>query len=387
MEDAEILEKGLDNLRQLLGDDWQVTFPNRPLRDGERIPEPGPPGESVVYVVAPSNVGGGSGQVFVAARPDLSPLQARSEFQAKLALMHSLIGSSAVLVIAPWLSPRTREVLMELGYNYLDLTGNVSLRLHMPPVIIRTDGASNNPDRAARQHVQQLRGARAGRLVRLLADAAPPYRATELAEVSRVSLSYVSRLLDALEEEALITRDGRLIVEVDWPQLIRARASQFELLKANSYVGMVAQGGTDDVLRRLRVNWEAIEDIGPVAITGSFAARKLVPEVAVGGQLMMYAPPDPQINGAFEKISALTGLLRTKSGADVLLLRPSNNVVFERRRNVDGNPHVAISQLAIDCLSGTGRMPAEGEALVQYMESHVSEWRARNLMELAHQVP
>jgi hypothetical protein len=271
---------------------------------------------------------------------------------------------------------------VELGYNYLDLTGNVSIRLRQPTLIVRTEGDRQNPDRSGRREVQQLRGARAGRLVRVLVDAAPPYRAIELADAAGISLSYVSRLLDALEAEALINRAGRLIVEVDWLQLIRARAAQYELLRANPYVEMLAQRGLASVMARLREPRSTLGEIGPMAVTGTFAARQVVPDAAVGGQLMIYVPADPLQVSALDRITETLGLLRTDSGADVLLLRAADNVVFEGIRMVNAVPSVALSQLAIDSLSGNGRMPAEGEALLAYMADHIVEWRAPSMSTL-----
>jgi hypothetical protein len=81
-------------------------------------------------------------------------------------------------------------------------------------------------------------------------------------------------------------------------------------------------------------------------------------------------------------MAAALGLLRSDVGADVLLLHPRDPIVFERSREVDGVGHVALSQLAIDCLGGTGRMPAEGEAVIDYMMEH-SGWRLPSLGSLA----
>jgi len=271
-------------------------------------------------------------------------------------------------------------VLEDLGYNYLDLTGNVSLRLQ--GVVILTHGSQRDPGRGGRRPSQHLRGHRAGQLVRVLADASPPYRATELASVSGISLSYISRLLDALEEEALITREGRVIVDVDWQEMLRLRASQYDLLKVNPYVSMISPQGPQVVLDRLRLRLAAVQDIGRVAVTGTFAARELVPAVAVGGQLMLYVPADPRQAGALERIASELGLLRTETGADVVLVRAMNSVVFTRTRTVNGIQHVALTQLAIDSFGGTGRMPAEGDALLEYMAEHQSQWRASNLSQL-----
>jgi hypothetical protein len=376
----ELLNEGLDHLRRLLGEPWQVDAVNRPLPSDAALWMTASDPEQLVAIHSP--LGGGSGLVLVEATHALTPARAAKEFGPKLALMHRLTGSAAVLVIAPWLSPRTRETLETLGYGYLDLTGNVSIRLSQPGIVIRTEGAKQDPRPSGRRARQQLRGARAGRLVRVLIDARPPYRATELAEASGVSLSYVSRLLDALEEEALITRDGRSVTDVDWRELIRARAAQYSLLDANPHVALLAQQGADKVLEILRDRRKLIEQFGEIAVTGPFATRKVVPNVTIGGQLMIYVPPDPRLDSPLDRIANELGLLRTDIGADVLMLRATNEIVFKGVRQVEGIPYVALSQLAIDSLGGTGRMPAEGEELLAYMARNEERWRARNLSEL-----
>jgi hypothetical protein len=42
----------------------------------------------------------------------------------------------------------------------------------------------------------------------------------------------------------------------------------------------------------------------------------------------------------------------------------------------------APSQVAIDCLSGSGRMPSEGEALLEWMRRHEGRWRCQSIDEL-----
>lgn len=42
---------------------------------------------------------------------------------------------------------------------------------------------------------------------------------------------------------------------------------------------------------------------------------------------------------------------------------------------VEGVNSVSVAQLATDCL--TGRMPAEGEALMEWMAADEDRWRAR----------
>lgn len=47
-----------------------------------------------------------------------------------------------------------------------------------------------------------------------------------------------------------------------------------------------------------------------------------------------------------------------------------------------GIPHVALSQVALDCLAGPGRMPAEGEAVIEYMKDHQDLWQISRIHDL-----
>jgi hypothetical protein len=111
------------------------------------------------------------------------------------------------------------------------------------------------------------------------------------------------------------------------------------------------------------------------AVTGSYAARAVAP-LAPGGQLMLYVDAGQH---SPDVVGEQLGLLRVDDHADVLILRPHDSVVFERPRLIEGVPHVALSQLALDCLSGPGRLPAEGEAVLQYMVETENSWRVPQL--------
>lgn len=89
--------------------------------------------------------------------------------------------------------------------NYIDLTGNALFRVDNPSVFVRTEGSARNPAPKDRGQVR-LRGAKAGRLIRLLADVRPPYGVGELAKAGGLAPGDVSRLLDALYREALVER-------------------------------------------------------------------------------------------------------------------------------------------------------------------------------------
>lgn len=364
MATGDVLDAGIQVLHEILGADWKI----------DRLTEPGAPGDrgaDVMLQVTPPD-----DHVYTRLLVDIerriTPLRVEDVLLPKLALIRQVNVSMNLLVMASWIAPRTQRILREHGINYLDLTGNVSIRIPRPAVVVRTEGASRQPQSVAMRSDSglTLAGSRAGRLVRFLADFAPPYRAAQIAKVADVSLPWVSQLLGLLEDQLLIRRDGRVITSVDWPNLLRARAETFDLLRHNSYVRMLAPNGIDPVLNALRsTSGER------TAVTGSYAARAVAP-LAPGGQLMLYVEAGPQ---GPDVAGDQLGLLRVDDQADVLILRAHDAVVFERQRLIDGVSHVALSQLAIDCLSGSGRMPAEGEAVLEYMVETENSWRVKRL--------
>lgn len=64
------------------------------------------------------------------------------------------------------------------------------------------------------------------------------------------------------------------------------------------------------------------------------------------------------------------------SGANVILLEPFDPVIWERTRKERYLNFVAVSQCAVDLLTGTGREPSEGEALIEWMAKNEDAWRA-----------
>jgi hypothetical protein len=300
--------------------------------------------------------------ILVETRRDFSPRDIQAFTDDFIRRLRRQAGEMPVLLIAPYLSPRTRELLAGEQISYIDLTGNIRIALRNPPVFIETQGSQRSSAGPARG--RGIRGAKAGAVARALIDVRPPYSGAEIARVAGVNEGYASRILDSLEDEGIIERPGRgPIMEVDWEALIRRRAEVVDLLKPTGTYPFVARNGPAEVLDQLR----SIARKGSVAATGSFAAARLAP-VAAPAMLILYAM-EPR------RLADGLGLMPVEFGADVILVRPDNEVVFQRAEP-DGNLlWAAPSQVAIDCLSGGGRMPAEGEAVIGWMRANEEAWR------------
>jgi hypothetical protein len=281
--------------------------------------------------------------------------------------IRALAAHIPILLVTPWLSGRTKELLADQGLNYLDLTGNALIRLDNPTVYIETQGAAKDPSPPPRSKAR-VRGPKAGRLIRWLVDVRPPYGVRELASSADLSISYVSRLLDTLDEETLVDRSPRGRVEsVDISRLIRRWAGAYDVFRSNTTQRYIAPGGARRAL-------EQLASLGTrTAVTGSFAASRLAP-VAAPALLAVYADVPQAISDAL-------GLIPADQGANVALLSPFDPVGWDRTSTADGITYVAPSQAAVDCLTGNGRMPADGDALLQWMTGNENGWRLDGLPE------
>ncbi|RSM83086.1 hypothetical protein DL991_03925 [Amycolatopsis sp. WAC 01375] len=314
-------------------------------------------------------------ELLITARQSVTPREVETQLGAIRNILAHTRASPTMLVVSPWISARAQQDLRDRRIGYIDLTGNVFLSVTYPAIHLQLQGASRSPranlGTATGTKRVTLAGEKAGRIVRFLADFRPPYKAKDIANATQVDLGWVSRLLGALDDQRLIERTNRTITDVDWADLLHARAMTTKLLNDNNYVGMIAPAGTKSVLRELTTFPHPPHGNPQVLVTGPYAARAVAP-IATGGQLMLYVDNSP---GSIDFVADELGLLPVDHGAEVLLLRARDAVIFDRYRTVTGIPHVALSQLVIDSLSGPGRMPAEAEAVLDLMRATEETWR------------
>ena len=262
-------------------------------------------------------------------------------------------SSDPGLVVSPFLTRSTRERLRAENLNFLDLTGNVRLVLARPGLYVETQGAEQDPS-PKRQPGRSLRGAKAARIVRALCDFPPLFPISDLAAQAKVDISYASRLVEWLSREALLERRPRGPVEsVDKAALIRRWAQDYEVLTSNDAHGYLDPRGVENLVRALSEG--AIR--GRYALTGSIAANRIAP----------IAPPRLAMLYVDDLKSAATALKvrPTETGANVMLLAPFDEVVFERTWKDGGLTLVAASQAAVDLLTSPGRAPSEAEAILE----------------------
>ena len=270
--------------------------------------------------------------------------------------------SSALMLVSTYLSPLARERLTEAGISYADSTGNMRLTVDRPAVFIETQGADKSPVREERP-LRSLKGGRAARVARGLMDYRTPFGTRELAAETASSAAMISRVSSLLEPDEIVTKDGPRgrIVSVDWETLARRWAEDYDFASTNVLTTWLEPRGARALLGRLR------DAAFRYAVTGSLAASRLAP-VAEPRLAILFAD-DP------EEVGQSLGLRPAETGANVLIVRPFDPVVFERAVYDDGITYARVTQVLLDLMKGPGRGPAEAETLRKWMRDNEDTWK------------
>lgn len=268
-----------------------------------------------------------------------------------------------LVLIARYIAPATRDRIISAGAGYVDLTGNLHLSSDRPALLLRDRGADSDPWRGPGRPRGTLKGPPAARVTRFLIDVAPPYSVPELAERAGTSTGATYRVIKFLEEEHLVARERRgPITNVRWRPLLERWSRDYGFARSNTVATFLEPRG----LPRLTARLAGGADFDYV-LTGSLAAEPFA-AYAPARLAMLYVR---DIGTA----AALLELRPTATGANVALAAGDYDVVFERTQEFNGLRLAAVSQAAVDLLSGPGRNPSEAAALLGWMEQNEPAWR------------
>lgn len=341
-----ILQKAVGVLRERLPPGWSVEL-SAVETGGDSA------ADGVLRIASPD---GRSGEVVVEVKSRLDPHRVSDIFDQ---LKKTARGRSR-LAVAPWISSTTRALLVECGINLLDLTGNLRLVLAEPGLFVDTPGALHDPWPETSNVT--LSGAKAARIVRALCAARPPVGVRQLAALADTTPGYVSKLLSLLDRLAAVERTASgQVARVDLRRLLVRHAEDAPLDRRATRTSFIDPRGLTALMEKLR------KAELRYAVTGSFAAARRAP-VTAPRVVSMYVD-DPEV------FATAVGLRPADSGANVLVLVPDDDLVFEGVWEEDGIHYAALPQVAADLLSGPGRGPAEADALLEWMTKQPEVWR------------
>lgn len=345
----ELEEALLSTLRATLPDTWGIAT------------EPDSRHDLVVHGTAPD---GTTAEVLVEVKNQVEPRDV-----PRIAAGLEWRRSGALLVASTFISPMARRLLAEQRIGWFDLTGNFRLVIDRPSVFIDRQGADRNPagDPADRR-LKSLRGAGAARVVLDLCAETVPIGVRELADRAEVGPATSARVLELLAREAVIERGERgVVTAVRRQALVRRWAQDYGVVRSHALSAVIDPRGLGNALEKLR------ESRQRYVITGSAAAHAFLPSgvvpVAPLMTLVVYAENPAVLMRAAQ-------LRTTTRGANMLLGRPFDEVVYARSRAVDGLRYATPAQVVADLLTGPGRGPEEAEQLLAILAAGDPSWGA-----------
>jgi hypothetical protein len=347
--EARLLRQIVRDFEALLPNGWTLATFTEPA--GQRRPD------LVAVVRGPD---GTETSLIVEAKRSLMPRDVGDAVrQLRLYAEQAGLEDANLVVVAPFLSDTAREQIAGLDASYIDSTGNILVRTQRPALFIKQSGAKKDPWPSA-EALRTLKGRGAGRALRALLDFQPPYGLRKLAERAEVPLGSLSRTVDLLDREGLLTKAGRgPITDLDWEGVIRRWAKDYDVTTTNEVNTFLEPRGLAALSTKLKRGY---------ALTGAFAAQRFSP-VAPARLAAIYVD---DVIGWSEQLD----LRPTDTGANVWLLEPYDDVVFDRTARREGVICVSPTQLAVDLLTGPGRDPSEGEELLAWMKANERAWRA-----------
>lgn len=268
-----------------------------------------------------------------------------------------------LLLAARYLAPATRERITQAGAGYIDATGNMLVVSGSPALLLRDRGADGDPWRGPGRPRGTLQGPPAARVVRALVDFAPPYTVPELSRRAGASTGATYRVVEFLEKEGLLERQRYgPIGDVRWRRLLERWSEDYGFAQSNTVETFLEPRGLSALTDRLA----GLSDLDYV-VTGSLAAER-VAAYAPARLATLYVRDIP---GAAQAL----GLRRVETGANVALAAGRYDMVFDRSERIDGLRVAALSQVAVDLLTGPGRNPSEANALLDWMAADEPAWR------------
>ncbi len=287
--------------------------------------------------------------LFVQTRQQLSPQTVLGVFPK----LKWVPPDGILLICAPYISPRVAELCQEQNVSYLDGVGNC--RIAAPGLYVHVSGRPNRS--ATMKAAVDPFSRKSSRIVRtLLKHADKGWQVQQLAEQADVSLGLVSKVKNALLEEAYLEERDRLLYLRDPAKLLQGWAAQYRPHVKRLQLFAIARPSETET--RL-AEWCRANGI-TYALTQLSAAWRYSP-------IVRYDKSVVYIDKKVESATNLKALLshidarEVDTGVNCTLWITDDPTVFSDTREVDGVKVVSPLQLYLDLnvLAGRGEDAAQ----------------------------
>jgi hypothetical protein len=287
--------------------------------------------------------------LFVQTRQHLSPQTVLGVFQR----LKWVPPDGILLICAPYISPRVAELCKEQNVSYLDGVGNC--RIAAPGLFVQVSGRPNRS--AAIKMTVDPFSKKSSRIVRtLLKHPNKGWQVQQLSQQADVSLGLVSKVKNALLEEAYVEERDRLLYLRDPGKLLQGWTAQYRPhVKRLQLFAITRPSETETRL----ADWCRTNGV-TYALTQLSAAWRYSP-------MVRYDKSVVYIDKKVETETNLKALLRhidareVDTGANLTLWITDDTGVFSDAREIDGVKVVSPLQLYLDLkvLAGRGEDAAQ----------------------------
>jgi hypothetical protein len=258
------------------------------------------------------------------------------------------------VLLAPYLSARSREICKTEGVGYVDLVGDAYLQFGSVLVdIVGSEGRT-----LEKRSLRTLFSPKATRVLRtLLQQSGQPTTITKLAKECRMSPAGVYLVVDLLDMKGFVTRGkDRKVLLVEPNRLLRDWAKNWTWEKSPMSYYFSFDKTADRIIARVS---ETAQRLGlEYALTGMAGASLVAPFVR-------YADVSFYLRSGKEQLVREMDLRPVSSGANVVILDPYDEGVFAGAREVRGSRVVSDVQLFVDLYNNPARGREQAEALFE----------------------
>ena len=237
--------------------------------------------------------------------------------QLKLIAAHSQPPATPVL-IAPFLSPSTRELCTQEGVSYLDLAGNARLAFGSVYLEISTP---HTPPAERREYRSLFKGRSAQVLRALLTYPNRYWKLSELSLASGVSIGHVSNVRSSLQDREWARRDEHGLSLTAPKALLDAWSSAYQrpaLAERRFYTTLHGS-----MLEAAFRDFFATPPVPPTAALASFSAAHWI--APYGRTSTQYLYGDVSV---IERLTSVLRLSAPAKGENVVLWIPNTTDVF-----------------------------------------------------------
>lgn len=248
------------------------------------------------------------------------------------------------LLVAPYFSENSRQIIKEAGYGYMDLAGNYEI--NCPPVYLRSVGNKNQSQQ--KRELRSIFSSKGERVVRTLLGAGKViWEIKDLAEKSQVSLGHASNIKRRLQEKEYLTVEEPSGFRITNPfDLLNDWKMSYQIKKHRKFklYGLQKphemEADLTRVFRKLKIKY---------AFTGFSAAIRYHAHVRYK-KVSLYAEKMP------ENLDQI-GLKEVDSGSNCEIYIPYDNGILSNDWKDNDESLVTAEQLYLDLL----QMKSRGE--------------------------